>query len=49
MRGEKQLMEYLDYYHLNEGYMLSFNLDKKKKIGVQRVWLEGKLLIEVVI
>lgn len=49
MRGEKQLMEYLDYYHLNEGYMLSFNFNKKKKIGIQRVWLDGKLLIEAVV
>lgn len=24
-RGERQLLDYLDYYHLKKGYMLSFN------------------------
>ena len=26
-RGEKQLSDYLDYYHLEKGYMLSFNFN----------------------
>ena len=28
-RGEEQLMDYLDYYHKDRGYMLSFNLRLK--------------------
>ena len=26
-RGERQITEYLDYYHLDKGYMLSFNFN----------------------
>lgn len=48
-RGEKQLIDYLDSYHLKTGYMLSFNFNKKKKIGVQRIQLGEKLLIEAVV
>ena len=33
-RGEKQLAEYLEYYHLEKGYLLSFNFNKNKKIGL---------------
>lgn len=49
IRGEKQLKEYLDYYHLNKGYMLSFNFNKNKQIGVKRIWLQDKVLIEAVV
>ena len=49
IRGEKQLIDYLDSYHLKTGYMLSFNFNKKKKIGVQRIQLGEKLLIEAVV
>ncbi|MCD7834282.1 MAG: hypothetical protein LUH00_09915 [Lachnospiraceae bacterium] len=48
-RGEEQLAEYLDYYHLKKGYMLSFNFNKKKKIGVQEIFLEDKVLVEAVV
>lgn len=48
-RGERQLSEYLDYYHLKKGYMLSFNFNKKKEIGVKEVVLGDKLLIEAVV
>lgn len=37
-RGERQLMDYLDYYHLEKGYMLSFNFNKKKEIGVKKLY-----------
>ena len=33
MRGERQLVRYLDDYHTDKGYMISFNFNKKKKIG----------------
>lgn len=48
-RGEKQLSDYLDYFHLKKGYMLSFNFNKKKEIGVKEVVLGDKLLIEAVV
>ena len=48
-RGEEQLAEYLDYYRLKEGYMLSFNFNKKKEAGVKEIRLGEKLLIEAVV
>ena len=48
-RGEEQLSDYLEYYHLNKGYMLSFNFNKKKEIGVKEIKLGNKLLIEAVV
>ena len=48
-RGEKQLTEYLDDYHINKGYMVSFNFNKNKKIGVHEIVIDDKLLIEVVV
>lgn len=48
-RGEKQLSDYLDYFHLKKGYMLSFNFNKKKEIGVKDIVLGDKLLVEAVV
>ena len=48
-RGEEQLLEYLDYYHLDRGYMLSFNFNKKKEIGVKELKIREKVLIEAVV
>lgn len=48
-RGEKQLVGYLDDYHMNTGYMLSFNFNKKKKIGVREVVIGDKVIIEAVV
>lgn len=48
-RGEKQLLEYLDTYHLNTGYMLSFNFNKKKDIGITEIKIKDKILIEAVV
>ena len=44
--GEKQIMEYLEYWDLDTGYMLSFNFNKKKVPGVKRVQIGGKVLFE---
>lgn len=44
--GEKQLKDYLDYYNLSKGYMLSFNFNKKKEVGVHEVMVGDKILIE---
>lgn len=48
-RGEAQLLEYLNHYHLDRGYMLSFNFNKNKRIGVNRVVIGDKVLIEAVV
>ena len=48
-RGEEQLSDYLDYYHLKKGYMLSFNFNKKKEIGVKDIVFGDKLLVEAVV
>lgn len=48
-RGELQLSEYLDYYHLKKGYMLSFNFNKRKQIGLKEIAIGDKLLVEAVV
>lgn len=48
-RGEKQLSEYLDFYHLNKGYLLSYNFNKHKKVGVNEVRIGDKVLIEAIV
>ena len=48
-RGEEQLIGYLDYFHLKKGYMLSFNFNKQKEIGVKEILLGDKLIIEAVV
>lgn len=48
-RGEKQLTEYLDYYHKDKGYMLSFNFNKNKEIGVKRIEAGDKTIVEGVV
>ena len=44
--GEKQIREYLDYFGLSTGYMLSFNFNKHKEPGVKPVHIGDKLLYE---
>ena len=48
-RGEKQLIGYLDDYHLEEGYLVSFNFNKHKTPGVRELWIDGKKLIEATV
>lgn len=48
-RGEKQLLEYLEHYHLDKGYMLSFNFNKKKEIGMKTIHLKEKMIVEAVV
>ena len=44
--GEKQIIEYLNYWNLNTGYMLSFNFNRKKEPGVRQVHVGDKVLYE---
>ena len=48
-RGEAQLFEYLNFYHKDKGYLLSFNFNKKKKCGIQEIVYRGKTIVEVVV
>lgn len=47
--GEEQILEYLNYWHLDSGYMLSFNFNHKKEPGVKRVEIDGKVLYEGIV
>ena len=44
--GEKQISDYLDYFGLSTGYMLSFNFNKKKESGVKPVMVGDKMIYE---
>lgn len=48
-RGEKQLAGYLDDYHVNKGYMVSFNFNRKKKTGIRKIVFNDKVIIEAVV
>lgn len=48
-RGEEQLAEYLEYYHLDKGYLLSFNFNKNKQTGLKEIQFGDKILVEVVV
>ena len=48
-RGEKQLTEYLEYFHKDKGYLLSFNFNQKKEIGVKEIQIGGKTIVEAVV
>lgn len=45
-KGEKQIMDYLDYWNLSTGYMLSFHFNKQKESGVKRIQIGDKILFE---
>lgn len=48
-KGEQQLAEYLDSYHLKKGYLLSFNFNKNKTIGLKEIQYDDKIIIEAVV
>ncbi len=48
-RGEEQLADYLEYYHKDKGYLLSFNFNKNKKTGVRGIRVGNKTIIEAVV
>lgn len=48
-RGEEQLVGYMNDYHVKKGYMLSFNFNKKKEIGVKELVIGDRTLIEAVV
>ena len=48
-RGENQLAEYLDYYHLKTGYLLSFCFNKNKQSGIHEVKVGDRTIIEAIV
>ena len=48
-RGEQQLAGYLEDYNKKEGYLLSFNFNIKKQVGVREVMVGDKKIIEAVV
>ena len=48
-KGEQQLSEYLDYYHINKGYLLSFNFNKNKQSGMHTIELNGRTIVEAIV
>lgn len=48
-RGELQLAGYLEDYHLEKGYLLSFHFNKNKTTGIYERVCNGKRILEVVV
>lgn len=48
-RGEEQLADYLDAYHLTTGYLISFNFNKKKQTGVRKIQVGERTIVEAVV
>lgn len=47
--GEQQLSDYLDFYGLKTGYLLTFNFNESKEIGIKTVKFDDKTLIEAIV
>ena len=48
-KGEAQLSEYLDKFHLKKGYMLTFSFNRQKQVGIQSVQYGDKVFLEAVV
>jgi len=48
-RGEKQTFDYLSYYEVDKGYLVSFNFNKNKEYKYEEIEYKGKTIVEVVI
>ncbi|MDE6984281.1 MAG: hypothetical protein K2O99_07050 [Lachnospiraceae bacterium] len=40
---------FIDRFHRDKGYLLSFNFNKKKEIGVKEIQVGGKTIVEAVV
>ena len=45
-KGEQQFANYLDYYHLDKGYMLTYSFNKSKNSSLTTKTVQDKTLIE---
>ena len=48
-RGEKQLADYLDAYHLKKGYLISFCFNKSKRPGIRTIQIGEKTILEAIV
>ncbi len=48
-RGEEQLAGYLDFYGENKGWLLSFNFNKNKAVGIKSINCGDKVIVEAVV
>ena len=48
-KGEKQIIDYLDSYGLDTGYLLSFSFNKTKQTGVKELHIGGKTVYEGIV
>ena len=48
-QGEQQLKEYLNFFRLEQGYLVSFCFNKDKQLGIHEVLVDGKTICEVVV
>ena len=48
-KGEKQISDYLEYWNLDTGYLLSFSFNKNKEPGVKRVQIGNKVVFEGIV
>lgn len=48
-RGEEQIIGYLNYFHKKKGYMLSFNFNKKKVVGIKEIRIGDRVIVEAVV
>ncbi len=49
LRRTDVIVDYLEYYHLEKGYLLSFNFNKKNEIGVKELRVGERMVIEAVV
>lgn len=47
--GQVQLAEYLEQYHQDKGYLLTFNFNQHKQTGVTESMCNGKQILEVIV
>jgi hypothetical protein len=48
-KGEKQLIDYLNHYELDKGYLLTFSFINDKKTGIAERVIGGKTLYEAIV
>lgn len=48
-KGRLQLVDYMEAYHQNRGYLLSFAFGKNKETGIKQVQMGDKTILEVVV
>ena len=47
--GEQQLADYLDIYHQNKCYLVTFSFLKDKKVGVKTIQYGDKIIVEATV